>query len=152
MDGSNAVLLVRVPSAVCALSLSDVIETMRPLSISPLSEVPGFVCGVALIRGVPTPVIDLGALFHADRRLPAARFVTMRNGGRIIALAVQSVMGVAELDRSNTTTLPPLLKNARTDAIEAIGRLDAELLVMLQTTALVPESVWKSIGVRGAAL
>jgi purine-binding chemotaxis protein CheW len=146
------ILLVRVPSAVCALPLSEVIETMRPLPISPLTEVPDFVRGVALIRGIPTPVIELGAMFNDDQSPPAGRFVTIRNSGRTIALAVQSVIGVAELDPSGATPLPPLLKNARTDVIEAIARLDAELLVVLQTASLVPDSVWKSLGIFEAAL
>lgn len=148
---SGEVLLVRVPFAVCALPVSEVIETMRPLPISPLSNVPDFIYGIAVIRGIPTPVIDLGALFQAEERTLSRRFVTVRCGGRAVALAVQSVIGVAGLDSLNFTNMPSLLKTARTDVIEAIGSLDAELLVMLQTTTLVPESVWRSIGLREAA-
>ncbi len=148
---SGEVLLVRVPSAVCALPVSEVIETMRPLPISPLSNVPDFICGVAVIRGIPTPVIDLGALFQAEKRPLPGRFVTVRCGGRAIALSVQSVIGVAGLDSLTFTSLPSLMKNARTEVIKAISRLDAELLVMLQMTTLVPESVWQSIGICEAA-
>jgi purine-binding chemotaxis protein CheW len=143
---SGAVLLVRVPSAVCALPISEVVETMRPLPVSPLSEAPDFVGGIAIIRGVPTPVVELGALFQAGERPLAGRFITVRSGGHTIALAVQSVIGVAELDRLDVSSLPPLMANARTDVIEAIGRLDAELLVMLQTVRLVPESIWETLG------
>jgi purine-binding chemotaxis protein CheW len=145
-DHPSTVLLVRVPSAVCALPLSEVIETMRPLPVSPISDGPDFVCGVAIIRGFPTPVVELAALFQADEHPQAGRFVTVRCAGRTIALSVQSVIGIAELDRITLTSLSPLLKNARTDVIEAIGRLDAEFLVTLQTARLVPESVWKSLG------
>ncbi len=145
---SGAVLLVRAPGAMCALPLSEVIETMRPLPVSPLSDAPDFVCGIALVRGMPTPVIELATLLRAGEPPQVERFVTLRCGsGRVIALAVQGVVGVSELDKMTTTTLPPLLKNARTEVIEAIGRLDAELLVMLQTTMLVPETIWKSIGI-----
>ncbi len=147
----SAALLVRVSSAVCAIPLSQVIETMRPLQVSPISDAAGFVCGVALIRGMPTPVVELAALFHTDRQVSSGRFVTVRSGGRAIALSVETVIGVAELDTSDVSAMPPLLKSARTEAIEAIGSLDAELLIMLQTAKLVPESVWKTIANRGAA-
>jgi purine-binding chemotaxis protein CheW len=142
---STAALLVRVSSGVCALPLAEVIETMRPLPVSPLSGVSDFVSGVALIRGVPMPVVDLGSLLGTDGQTTSARFVTLRSGGRTIAIAVQSVIGVAELD-GNLASIPPLLKSARTDAVEAIGSLDAELLLTLQAAKLVPESVWAAIG------
>lgn len=147
----STVLLVRVCSAVFALPLSQVIETMRPLPVSPLSGEASLVCGVALIRGIPTPVVALAALFQSDQQDASGRFVTLRSGERAIALSVETVIGVAELADAEVTSMPPLLRNARTEAIEAIGCLDAELLVMLQTAKLVPESIWKSIAARGAA-
>jgi purine-binding chemotaxis protein CheW len=140
------VLLVRMNATACSIPVSEVIETMRPLPVAPLSDAPPFVCGMAIIRGIPTPVIELGALFQADQHSPAGRFVTVRSGGRVVALSVQSVMGVVELDHANIADLPPLLQNARTEVIEAIGRLDAEFLVMLKTSRLVPESLWESLG------
>lgn len=144
-DHSTAALLVRVTSGVCALPLAEVIETMRPLPVSQLSGVSDFVCGVALIRGTPTPVVDLGSIFDADGKMPSGRFVTLRNGGRTVALSVQSVIGVAEMD-GNLAVMPSLLKSARTDVIEAIGRVDTELLVTLDASKLVPESVWEKMG------
>jgi purine-binding chemotaxis protein CheW len=143
---SSAALLVRVPLGVCALPLAEVIETMRPLPVSPLSNAPDFVYGVALIRGTPTPVVDLGTIFETQQEALPGRFVTVRSGGRTVALSVQSVIGVAELDGVNVAAMPPLLKSARTEVIEAMGSLDAELLVTLQTAKLVPESVWETIG------
>jgi purine-binding chemotaxis protein CheW len=146
----SSVLLVRVHATVCSLPISEVIETMRPLPVTSLSDVPPFVRGLALIRGVPTPVIELGALFQSGQHTAAGRFVLVRCGERTVALSVQSVIGVVELDasldHSNAVNLPPLLKNARTDVIEAIRELDAEFLVMLNTARLVPESLWDSLG------
>ena len=136
------VLLVRVPSALCALPLSEVIENMRPLPVSPLSELPDFVLGVAVIRGTPTPVIELEALFQANAHAPARRFVTVRSGGRTVALAVDEVVGVSAVDRFELANLSPLLQNTRTDAISAMGRLDAELVAMLEVAKVVPGSIW----------
>ena len=52
-------LLFHVGASVCALRLEDVGETMRPLPVSPLPETAAFVLGLAIVRGAPTPVIDL---------------------------------------------------------------------------------------------
>jgi purine-binding chemotaxis protein CheW len=147
---SNSVLLVRVPGAVCALPVSEVIETMRLQPLEPLSNTPDFVQGVALIRGNAVPVVDLRAIFKANPREQPSRLVTVQLGKRCVALAVQSVVGVAELTNQNLEGMPPLLKSARTDVIQAIGTLDAELLVVLRMARSVPESVWKEIETKGS--
>lgn len=141
----NSVLLVRVPGALCGLNIGDVIETMRPLAIEPLANTPDFILGIALIRGAAVPVIELGALFEAHGRGLPTRFVTVRVGHRCVALAVESVVGVSDLGEHRCEELPPLLQGARTDVIQAIGTLDAELLVLLRASRVIPESVWNSI-------
>ncbi len=142
---ANSALLLRVPGAVCAFPIGEVIETMRPLPIEPLANLPDFMYGVALIRGSVVPVIDLKAVFEAHALGPPKRFVTIRVGERCVALAVQSVVGVVDLGKYTLEEMPPLLKSARTDVIQAIGALDSELLMVLRTSRLVQESVWKAI-------
>jgi purine-binding chemotaxis protein CheW len=41
---------------------------MRPLPIKPIAGTPGFVRGVSIIRGAPTPVIDLKALLDNSEK------------------------------------------------------------------------------------
>jgi len=151
LQPSNSLLLVRIPGAVCGLMVCDVIETMRPLPVEPLANMPDFVRGITLIRGAAVPVIELAAVFDGHSSAPVARFVAVRAGERCVALAVESVIGVTELDQSRFEDLPPLLKSARTEAIQAIGTLDAELLVLLRASRLVPEAVWKNLDRREAA-
>jgi purine-binding chemotaxis protein CheW len=152
LHGSNPVLLlVRIPGAVCGLMVGDVVETMRPLPVEPLANVPDFIRGIALIRGAAVPVIELAALFQAHSTGPITRFLTVRVGERCVALAVESVIGIAELDENRFAEMPPLLKSARTESIEAIGTLDAELLVLLRASRLVPEPAWKNINRSEAA-
>ena len=143
---ANPALLVRVPGALCAFPLAEVIETMRPLPIEPLAIQSEFIQGVACIRGAAVPVVQLTALFHGDGRceLPT-RFVTLRVGQRCVALAVQSVVGIVDLSDQVFGNLPPLLKTVRTELIQNLGTLDAEFLVMLDTARLVPDSVWDAL-------
>jgi CheY-like chemotaxis protein len=64
----------------CAFPLHHVGETMRPLPIKPLAGTPGFVCGVSVIRGTPTPVVDLKALLENSEHSPSfGRFVTLKD-------------------------------------------------------------------------
>lgn len=132
-------LLCRVHRMFCALPLRDVIETLRPLPIEPLAGAPSYVCGLSILRGAPVPVVDLGLLLGAEQ-VQATRLVALRVGVRSAALAVGAVLGVRTLDADSA--LPPLLKQAGQGAIQTLGSLDRELLLVLEGARLVPEHVY----------
>jgi purine-binding chemotaxis protein CheW len=145
-------LLFRAGAHLCALPVVHVVETMRPLpvkaiagAVAALGGTPSWVRGLAVIRGVPVPVIDVGSLLqdgppplqaHASPVRPAARFVTLRVAGRPVALAVDCVVGVRALARDALRDLPPLLRDAGAEVIASIGRLDTELLLVLRGARL----------------
>jgi purine-binding chemotaxis protein CheW len=115
------------------------------VALSALAGMPDFVLGVALVRGTPTPVIDLAAALFGVTQHAGTRFVILRVGGRAVAVLVTAVLGMAKLDSAWIQALPPVLQSARADFIEAIGRADSELLVTLRSGRLVPEAVWSAV-------
>lgn len=149
--GPGLALLCRVGTRVCALPLTHVYETMRPLPTSALAGTPAFVRGVAVIRGAPVPVVDAARLLGATDAAPARRFVTVRSGDRTVALAVDSVEGVSSLEAAELGELPPLLRDADAATVSAIGTLDAELLLVLESARVVPDSVWDKLDQRRAS-
>jgi purine-binding chemotaxis protein CheW len=134
-------LLCRVQARWCALPLRHVIETMRPLPTTPIPGAPAFVYGLAIIRGGPVPVVDLSRLLGAAHAQPT-RLVCVRTERGRIALAVDHVQGVRSIASESLQALPPLLQCADAEVIAAIGMLDAELLLVMQTARLVPEDLW----------
>src|ERR1700682_2533064 len=110
--GTSKALIVGLQSRVYAVPLAHVIEIMRPLPIERLAGVPAFVSGVAIIRGIPTPVVDLGAILGTPNEA-AERFVTLRVGNNQVVLSVTAVLGVRDLDTILALQeLPPLLQGA----------------------------------------
>jgi len=142
---ARSVLLARVGSRLCALQLGHVVEVMRPLPVTPLEGAAAPVRGLALIRGQPTPVVDLGRLLFGAEPAAVARFVSVRlGGGRRAALAVDEVLGVTELPDA-PAALPPLLAGAAASAVASVSRLDAELLLVLEAGRTVPDELWKHL-------
>ena len=132
VDDRNAglSLICRVGTRSCALPLGCVVEIMRPLPIEALAGSPAFVRGLALIRGVPLPVVDVARLL-GDPEAPCGRFVVVDTGSRRVALAFGDVLGVRALPAAMLHPLAPLLSETDAEAVETIGRLDSELLLML---------------------
>ena len=137
-------LICRVRTRLCALPLERVGETMRPLPIEPISGSPHFVAGLAIIRGNLVPVVDAAKLIGAEESRPA-RFVTVKAGDHQVALAVDGVLGVRRILSGSLHDLPPLLRDSSSEVVAAIGTLDAELLLVLHTTRLVPEAFWSGL-------
>jgi purine-binding chemotaxis protein CheW len=144
-------LICRAGTQLCALPIEHVIEIMRGLPVEPVAGAPSYVRGLSVIRGAPAPVIDIGLLV-GDLAIETARLVTIRLGTRIIALAVQSVLGISALEGEAFEQLPPLLRDAATEMVDAIGVRDDELLFLLRTARLVPEDVLAGLAAGGVAL
>jgi purine-binding chemotaxis protein CheW len=138
-------VLCRVGSRFCALPIEHVAETMRPLPLEPLAEMPAFVLGLSIIRGNATPVVHAGRLLGAGEAEPPTRFLTLRVGERPVALAVDAVVGVRDLSTRFLEGLPPLLHEAGAEVVSAIGTLDSELLLLLRSARVIPESVWTAL-------
>src|SRR5271170_3386026 len=142
--GARRALVIRVHERLCALPLAIVVETMRPLPCEPIPRAPSFVRGVSLVRGVPSPVVDLGAVLGAPGG-PWNRFVTIRLGKRQVVLSVDVVVGIRALDDSTIQKLPPLVQGASRDIVEEIGALDEQLLLVLRQGWQLPEEVWQAL-------
>jgi purine-binding chemotaxis protein CheW len=138
-------LLVRAGSRVCALPLASVIETMRPLPVETVRGAPPLVLGLAIVRGTPVPVVDLAALIGVEERGVATRFVSLRAGARTVVLAVDSVMGVRELDRGELQQVAPLLGPSVVEVVQAVGALDRDLLMVLDAGRTLSEALWQSL-------
>lgn len=139
---ADVFLVVRAGAARwCALPLGHVVETLRPLALEPLAGAPGHVLGIALIRGIAQPVVDLARLLGtcAGPADDITRLVTLRVGTRRVALAVAAVQGLRRIAPQAWQPLPPLLREAGQEAVAALATLDAELLLVLDSARLLPD-------------
>lgn len=140
-SGLKQLLICRVSSKLCGLPLEHVLETMRPLPLEELANMPSFVRGVALIRGRPTPVLDGCSLLGSPATHSAsARLVTVKLGERQVALWVDAVVGIRSVEGAALEQLPLVLRESQTEQIDALGALDAELLLVLEHTRLLTEA------------
>jgi purine-binding chemotaxis protein CheW len=138
-------VLCRIGTQFCAFPIEHVVETMRPLPVEPLAGMPPFMLGIAVIRSAATPVVDAGKLIGAGTLHAPTRFLTLQVGRRSVALAVDAVVDVVDLANSALGELPPLLHAAAADVVTAIGTLDSQLLLLLHSACLVPESLWPAL-------
>jgi len=131
-------LICRLRTCLCALPLEDIVETLRPLPIEPVSGAPGYVLGLSIIRGVPLPVVDVSQLLSGRTSTPV-RLVVVKTGERRVAMAVDNVVGIRQIPADQLRDLPPLLRDAGAAVVSAVGTLDAELFMVLSGSRIIPE-------------
>jgi purine-binding chemotaxis protein CheW len=148
---SGVAVVCRVGTRLCALPIEHVVETMRPLPLEPFADMPAFVIGLSIIRGKAVPVVLAAALFRAVEAEVPKRLLTLKVGERCIALAVDGVVGIRDLSTQALADIPPLLQGASAEVVSTIGSLDSELLLVLRSGRVVPESVWAALEARADA-
>lgn len=148
-EGAGLVSLVfRAGSLLCALRLDEVIETMRPLETHPLAGTPPFVRGISVLRGVPTPVIDVARLLGGGPAEPH-RYVTVRTERGAVALATGPVTGIRSVEASASGGHPALLAGGASRLVAGVGTAGAEPLLLLQSMRAVPDEVWEAAASAG---
>jgi len=142
-DGDAGVmsLVFRAGSLLCALRLDEVIETMRPLAVRRLAGVPSYVRGVTIMRGVPTPVVDVARLVGGEQG-EVSRFVAVRTEQGPIAFATGPVLGIRATEPDPAARHSLLLSDACSRLVAGIGTIDAEPILLLQSMRVLPDEVW----------
>lgn len=147
--GTGACLVFRTGGLLAALPLEDVAETMRPLPTRPLAGTARHVLGLTILRGRPAPVVDVARLL-AGTAAEATRFIAVRTGRGLVALATGPVLGVrpgladadtGEAVQQNTALLGP----APGRLVAGIGTLEGEPLFLLRSLSMVPHEVWSAV-------
>ena len=139
-SADSSALVFHAGSMLCALGLDDVIETMRPLGTRPLAGMPAFVRGVSIVRGVPTPVVDVARLLGGERA-EVCRFVAVRTEHGTVVFATGAVLGVRTTAAGDGSGHPGLL-GAAGRLVAGVGTLDDEPVLLLQSMRVIPDEVW----------
>jgi purine-binding chemotaxis protein CheW len=135
-----SLLLVRAHSLTCAFPVEAVSEITRALPLRVLAGGPAYLRGASLIRGQPTPVIDLAVLLGGDALARPARYVVLRASSPV-ALAVDAVTGVRVESRAALGALPRLLTHAGGEHVRSLLSLDGDLVPVIASAVVLPAEV-----------
>ncbi|MEU4623660.1 chemotaxis protein CheW [Actinoplanes sp. NPDC023801] len=145
LDVGVAALVFRAGPFYCALPLSEVIETMRPLATRPLAGTPPYVRGLTILRGAPAPVIDMTRLLTGVEAA-VDRYVAVRAGRGPVVCATGPVLGVRLVHVQPPEGPAALLAGVSGALIAAVGTVGTEPLLLLHGIAAVPDEVWEAAG------
>jgi len=140
-----AVLVARAGVHRCALPAQDVVEVMRRLPVRAITARAACIEGLAIIRGQAVPVVSLPRLFDPAATQTTTRFIAVRIGTRLVALAVSEILGMRRLPARQLSVLPPLLGAIEQTAVSGLEVLDHQLLVVLDCARLISDGDWAEL-------
>lgn len=108
-------LLFTIDSARYAIPAETVLEMVRAVAVTTLPGAPAAVAGIINLRGSVVPVFDMRHRFGAPPRrvAPEDHFVLVRATGRTVALHVDAILDLTDIDTNAITNASATLPSTK---------------------------------------
>ncbi|NUN71417.1 MAG: purine-binding chemotaxis protein CheW [Bacteroidetes bacterium] len=118
-------------------------EINRMLDVTQVPNAPGYIDGVINLRGKVIPIVNLRERFHMPRkeRDKDTRIIIVELSGRTVGFLVDGVNEVLRIPKSVTEPPPSITSDAQTEYITGVGKLDDQLLLLLDLEKVLAHSV-----------
>ncbi len=113
-------------------------EIIRTMEITKVPRAPEFVEGVINLRGKVIPIIDLRRRFGLSSKVHDnhTRIIVIEINSMIVGFVVDSVSEVLRIPVSTVEPPPPVVAGLDSDYINAVGKLQDRLLILLDLDKL----------------
>lgn len=118
--------------------ISQVYEIIRAGSITLVPNSPSYIEGVINIRGRVMPVLNLRKKLHLpDMKITkASRIIVTEVNSKVVGLLVDSIAHVSKIPADRVERTPEEVLEENTDYITGVGKLDDQLIILLDTERL----------------
>ncbi len=139
LDQTSQVVSFMMADELYGLDILRVQEINRMPDITRVPNSAPAIDGVINLRGKVIPVVDLRSVFSLPRRAHdhRTRIIVVECKGREYGFVVDEVLKVLSIAHKDTEPAPALVANSRSEAIDFIGRLEHQLIMVLDIDALV---------------
>ncbi|NLJ96786.1 MAG: purine-binding chemotaxis protein CheW [Clostridiales bacterium] len=139
----------RVNGEEYGLDIMDVSTVEKDLKIIKLSNTPVFknVKGKTNLRGEEIPVYSLRRKFgYEDKEVDdETRYLITNVNGKNIAIEVDNVKGINDIQLSDIYEVPSIIKCNRTSYVKSIADVDDSLVVILDTNNILDKEETKAL-------
>ncbi len=134
-------VLFKVDDAEYVVPAADVLQMESFTSATRVPGAPPYVKGLVHIRGRVVPLVDLRARFGLPPSEPTldTRIVVLEHGGRTVGLLVDVAREVVRISPGDLKHPPDLLGARDEGYVEAVAKIGARLLMLLDLKRVIGE-------------
>jgi purine-binding chemotaxis protein CheW len=139
-DGPLRVCLISLSGEFFAIDLRNVREVFEVEGVTPVPGMPAVLAGVANLRGVVMPLVDLRRLLGLPVSGPTPRFaVVIRHESQQIAVLVDQVPEIRTVQNDELLPAPARSAQSSTPFVTAILRLEDRIGGMVEVPTLLAQ-------------
>lgn len=129
------------------LDISQVNTVEKDMKILKMENAPKNIKGKINLRGEEIPVLSLRRKFgFSDKEADnETRYLITDVNGKHIALEVDQVKGINDIDQSVVFEVPQVVKSNNTSYLKSIAKIDGDLILLLDSSKLLDTDEVKAL-------
>ncbi len=138
LESVKEFLTFEVDKEVFGIDILHIHEILKPVAITRIPNVEGFILGVINLRGEIIPIMDLKELFGLGfcDILPSTRIIVVVNGEKRGGLLVDSVKQVVKIHKDKVSEADAELSVNYSELIESVSQFEESLILNLNLSML----------------
>ncbi|WP_425460223.1 chemotaxis protein CheW [Leptospira semungkisensis] len=131
-------LTFEVDKEIFGIDILYIHEILKPVPITRIPNVEGFILGVINLRGEIIPIMDLKELFGLGfcNIIPSTRIIVVVDGEKRAGLLVDSVKQVIKVHKDKVSKADEDLSVNYSELIESVSQFDESLILNLNLSML----------------
>lgn len=122
------------------VDINLVIGIEKELNVIPVPNSVDYIKGIINLRGEVIPVYNLKHKFGMkDNGISGVNMVIIRMNDVVVALDVDQVEKIDNLEPENVVPMPPLVKNEDTQYFDRVANVSGQIMVLLDVNYLLTE-------------
>lgn len=115
------------------------------VNMVPVPNAVAYVKGIINLRGVVVPVYSLKRKFNMQDDNNARSWIIITAGNAMLALEVDEVIEIGNMEPKDITPMPILVKSAETKYLDRVANVSGKLIVLLDVNKLLTEEEEESV-------
>lgn len=111
----------------------------KDLNVVPVPNSQSYIKGIVNMRNEVIPVYSLARKFGKEQEATAESTIIISSGGLKLALEVDEVLEINDIDESHILPMPSMLVKADTQYLDRVANVDGKLILLLDVEKLLSD-------------
>lgn len=133
-------IIFKIGDGVYGIDVVKVMGIEKDIPVIPIPNAPECVKGIINLRGDVIPVYSIREKFNLpDAQLDTKELIIAKSQGVVIAIEVDVVKEIIELDESKFGAVPSIVKSEQTKYMESVAHVESGLVLILNLDGLLSQ-------------
>ena len=119
------------------INLVQAIE--KQINVVPVPNSLEYISGIINLRGEIVPVYNLKKKFNIAGRENSENSIIIKTGKVTIALEVDTVLEISDIEREKIVSMPKMLKTKDCEYLDRVANVDGKLVILLDVNHLLTD-------------